>query len=232
MAKVTFTPLLDGTPIIEMYPGFMTVEVNNKETKATFEVFEENDNKIILVGENIKFNGEVFTGGRIEKIMFTNGENDPYLTIDGDYKVKQLGNAYNEGGLQGLIDKLFEDNDNLQGSNKSDYMLGFGGNDKLDGNKGADWLGGGAGRDVLTGGGGNDIFIFADGQGRDVINDFDAVSSDDKMDLIWIQSEAEYTIGKNANNDAVISFEDGSTLTLEGVRKNQIGEDDFYIQPS
>jgi Ca2+-binding RTX toxin-like protein len=231
MAKVTFTPLLDGAPIAEIYTEFMTASVNGKGTKAVFEEFEGMHNKIILTGENIKFNDEVFTGGRIEKITFTNSDNEVYLTINADYKVKQLFDAYLEGGVQGLVEKAFEDNDNFEGSKKADYMYGFGGNDKLDGGKGADFLGGGAGRDVLTGGAGNDIFIFTAGGGRDVIKDFDANSSDDKMDLIWIQNGMTYEVGKNADKDAVITFEDGSSVTLDGVRMNQIGVEDFYIQP-
>jgi hypothetical protein len=231
MAKVTFTPLLGGELISEIYnPEIISISASQNGKRAVLAEAEGGD-RIVLSGKGIEFDGEVFTAGKIEKITFTNGDNELYLTVDGDFKAKQLSTAYMEGGVEGLVAKLLEGNDTFEGSKGSDYMLGFAGNDKLDGGKGSDFLGGGAGRDVLTGGRATDVFIFGAGDGRDVIKDFDANSTDDTYDLIWIQGDAEYTIGKNAKNDAVISFEDGSTLTLEGVKMNQISEDDFYSPP-
>jgi Ca2+-binding RTX toxin-like protein len=231
MAKVTFTPLLDGELISEIYnPEIISINATENGKRAVLAEAEGGD-RIVLSGKGIAFDGEVFTAGKIEKITFMNGENELYLTVDGDFKAKQLSTAYMEGGVEGLVAKLLEGDDVLGGSKGSDYMLGFAGNDKLDGGKGVDWLGGGIGRDVLTGGGGNDIFIFGLGGGKDVIKDFDADSSDDKMDLIWIENGMTYEVGKNADKDAVITFEDGSSVTLDGVRMNQIGDDDFYSPP-
>ncbi|MDR2261725.1 MAG: hypothetical protein LBE06_12525, partial [Azoarcus sp.] len=50
-------------------------------------------------------------------------------------------------------------------------MPGHGGNDVLWGWDGDDTLEGGAGDDSLTGGGGNDTYLFARGDGKDVIHD-------------------------------------------------------------
>lgn len=230
MAKVTFTPLLEGELISDIYnPEIMSITATENGKKAVLAEAEGGD-RIVLSGKNIAFDGEVFTGGKIDKITFMNGENAVYLTVNGNYSAKQLSNVYIETGVEGLVEKLFEDDDDLNGSKGSDYMLGFGGNDRLDGGKGADWLGGGAGRDVLTGGGATDVFIFGSTDGKDVIKDFDADSTDDTFDLLWIQGEG-FEITKNAKNDAVILFENGASLTLEGVRKNEIGEEDFYTLP-
>ena len=50
-----------------------------------------------------------------------------------------------------------------------DMLMGGAGNDILNGGGGADTLNGGAGNDDLTGGAGADTFVFAPGNGDDVI---------------------------------------------------------------
>ena len=53
--------------------------------------------------------------------------------------------------------KIGDNNDNnLQGSQDVDWLLGKGGKDVLDDLGGNDWLSGDEGKDVLFGGGGND----------------------------------------------------------------------------
>jgi hypothetical protein len=96
------------------------------------------------------------------------------------------------------------------------------------GTKGGDFIGGGAGRDVMSGGPGGDVFIFGLGDGNDVVLDFDADPAGGQ-DRLWITDAL--TLGKNADNDAVITLKDGSTLTLLGVRKSEIEDGDFYSPP-
>jgi hypothetical protein len=64
-------------------------------------------------------------------------------------------------------------NDTLIGGNGKDFLLGSAGDDLLDGGNGTDTLRGGLGNDTLTGGNRQDIFVFADGEGIDTINDFE-----------------------------------------------------------
>lgn len=63
--------------------------------------------------------------------------------------------------------------DSVWGGAGDDQFRGGGGNDVFRGEAGADTLTGGTGRDVLWGGAGTDMFIFAEGDGLDVIEDFE-----------------------------------------------------------
>ncbi|SNS21838.1 calcium-binding protein [Tropicimonas sediminicola] len=62
--------------------------------------------------------------------------------------------------------------DKMLGRAGNDTLLGAGGNDTINGGKGADTIEGGKGKDLLTGGKGADAFLFAEGDGRDIITDF------------------------------------------------------------
>ena len=62
----------------------------------------------------------------------------------------------------------------LNGGAGADLLDGGEGSDKLDGGDGLDTLIGGKGNDTLSGGAGADVFIYADGDGKDVITDYAA----------------------------------------------------------
>lgn len=68
--------------------------------------------------------------------------------------------------------------DLINGGWGNDRPLGGRGNDVIDGGVSNDRLIGGEHNDTLTGGAGADTFVFAAGDGRDVITDFDAAEGD------------------------------------------------------
>jgi uncharacterized protein (TIGR01370 family) len=97
--------------------------------------------------------------------------------------------------------------DLLMGNRGSDRLLGDGGNDRLFGGAGADEIAGGAGKDRLDGGKGADIFVFAPGDGRDVIADW---APGDRIDLsAFDASLAEVRLK---------AHDDGTIVRIEGVR--------------
>lgn len=107
----------------------------------------------------------------------------------------------------------------LNGGGSSDVPIGGAGVDKLIGE---------AGDDILTGGSGADEYkIVAPGFGHDVITDFGngadyiritgVTGVDDMSDLAFSQVGA----------DALVTFPDGSTLTLEGVQASSLDAGDF-----
>lgn len=103
--------------------------------------------------------------------------------------------------------------DHLSGGKKNDMLFGESGNDTLDGGAGADLITGGAGNDTIMGGAGADQFKFRQGDGIDVITDFEAgkdmiVFSDGQTtwrDLTTVMD----------GDDAVIHYGDGDMLTVE-----------------
>ncbi len=74
------------------------------------------------------------------------------------------GISYDDNG-NAVVDKIF-------GEGGADLIDGGAGADWIDGGKGKDTLIGGKGKDTLTGGAGNDVFVYANGDGNDVIIDY------------------------------------------------------------
>ena len=137
-------------------------------------------------------------------------------------------------------------NDTITGSDTDWYLrerlFGGDGNDIIDGGGGRDIIYGGAGDDSLTGGSGADIFVFSEGHGTDTIQDFNAAEGD-KIHLIgfdktitWAQLSGKITTVTDPNDDTIVtgvqidlSDWGGGTITLKGVTKTDLTEDNFYL---
>ena len=132
--------------------------------------------------------------------------------------------------VENAIGSVF--NDSLKGTTGANRLDGGAGDDTLDGQSGDDVLVGGAGNDRLTGGGGNDIFVFDDGVGDDTITDFVAgAGTPDVIDLYAnsvLNSFAD-VLGRSSQSglDTVIDLGGGDLLTLLGVTRTSLHQDDF-----
>lgn len=127
-------------------------------------------------------------------------------TISGGSKSDTL---YGKNGKDSLVgnagnDKLYggNGNDTLKGGKGNDSLFGNAGNDKLYGGDGNDTLIGGKGNDSLWGGDDDNVFVYAKGDGKDVIFGFE----DDDMLKITGTFSASYDGSKQE-----ISFKVGST---------------------
>ena len=123
--------------------------------------------------------------------------------------------------------------DTLRGFAGDDTLLGGNGNDTLIGDAGFDTLTGGAGNDTLTGGVNGDTFVFADGFGKDVVTDFEALNNFEKIDLAGVSAITDFA-DLAANHlaqlgaDAIIT--DGAdTITLSGVDIADLDANDFLF---
>jgi hypothetical protein len=99
-------------------------------------------------------------------------------------------------------------NDTLIGGNGKDFLVGSAGDDLLDGGNGTDTLRGGLGNDILTGGNRQDIFVFADGEGIDTINDFELGT-----DLIGLTEGLTFGNLSFAGNEILIGSDVLTVLT-------------------
>ncbi len=115
-------------------------------------------------------------------------------------------------------DKLFGDagNDTIYGGSGNDSINGGTGVDKLYGDSGNDTLVGGKGGDTLTGGGGNDVFVYANGDGNDVIQDY---NSSDKVSIV---GSTKYTT-QTSGSDFIINVGSGKITVKDTSDVNIVG---------
>lgn len=113
-------------------------------------------------------------------------------------------------------------NDSIRGGGGVDQVLGGAGRDTLSGFKGNDRLTGGEGSDQQWGGDGADRFVFADGDGRDTIRDFNPA-----VDFLVLDSNlwtGVKTVAQVLNDHAqfiggviALDFGSGDSIRLAGI---------------
>lgn len=102
--------------------------------------------------------------------------------------------------------------DTLNGGRGDDSILGGDGNDRLVGHRGDDILYGGAGNDLYIGGTGADTFVLRQGEGVDVIRDFD-ITEGDRIQLSGGLTFEDLTITPFGRGGATLSVGD-ETLAI------------------
>lgn len=142
---------------------------------------------------------------------------------------------YAEGGKDTLVGTALADGliggqgaDTISGGDGDDDIYGQRGADVLKGQDGADLVCGGAGNDTLSGNDGSDIFVFALGDGNDIVRDFDAKGGGTDQDYIGIGSDTFDSLQIIAyGKDTVLDFGDGQYVTLLDVKASQVTARDF-----
>ena len=122
----------------------------------------------------------------------------------------------------------------LTGNAAANRIDGAGGHDVIQSGGGADRLTGGTGQDTLTGGGGPDVFVFATGDGRDVITDFAARGAGhdilDLRGLITVTSFADLVANHLSEGAGDVTLRaGGDTITLQGVQLEDLSARDFLF---
>ena len=105
--------------------------------------------------------------------------------------------------------------DTVYGGAGNDSILGNAGNDSLSGGSGNDTLIGGKDDDTLIGGLGRDVFIYANGDGNDVIKDYTA--DQDRIKLTSGSIESSSING----SDVILNIGSGS-ITLKNAKDKEI----------
>jgi serralysin len=123
----------------------------------------------------------------------------------------------------------------LEGEDGNDTLLGQGGRDTLHGGAGRDTLNGGNGNDILNGDGGADRFIFKGSFGEDMITDFRTAGKQEKIDLSAIEDIMRFRdlrnnhLSENGDGDAVISDNNGNSITLQDIAIADLSANDFIF---
>ncbi|NEX94660.1 family 16 glycosylhydrolase [Caulobacter sp. 17J65-9] len=174
-------------------------------------------------------------GGAGADVMVGGAGNDSYLVDNvGDRVVELAGEGTDSVGA--WISYVLPDEVEILNLKGTAAIDGTGnalnnritGNDaanRLDGGGGADWLEGGAGDDHLIGGAGSDVFSFRPGFGHDVIHDFVAGGTDDRMSFTGFGS-ARPTVTQ-VGADTVIAFGTGEKITLLNVNSADLTSQDW-----
>ncbi len=109
--------------------------------------------------------------------------------------------------------------DFLEGGSGNDSLFGGNGNDSLFGGTGNDVLRGGRGNDILDGGAGKDTFLYANGDGKDIITSYKEAQAIKVLSgsiKSMYANEAYFLSGKGMVQDVVLSIGTGS-ITLQDV---------------
>jgi Ca2+-binding RTX toxin-like protein len=184
------------------------------------------------IGDDVLFGGvgaDTLIGG-LGRDRAQYSESTAALVVDLQFTQYNTGEAVGDvySGIEDLAGSSFNDTlsgnsyaNQIFGRDGADQLLGRGGHDYLNGGAGADRLDGGADNDTLRGGTHADTFVF--NTGRDVVEDFRLTDQDRLLledGLYGGGLTAEEVIATYASvigNTVVFDFENGATLTLQGV---------------
>lgn len=137
-----------------------------------------------------------------------------------------------------VLTDLANDSDSFTGDANGNEVVALGGDDFVDGGDGADSLSGGGGSDVLVGGTGNDsltggadldfFWVNAGLFGADTVTDFEnGVDQIAVTGIAGVTGFSDLVISSGPGGAAVVTFPDGSTITLTGVTAGQVDASDF-----
>ncbi|MDN4146078.1 calcium-binding protein [Pseudomonas tohonis] len=158
--------------------------------------------------------------GSTDRITVTN-----YFNADGtsSYKLEEIrfidGNVWDIATVKELALLGTAGNDSLTGYATADAINGGSGNDTLAGEGGDDTLVGGQGNDVLNGGAGNNTFVFARGDGSDIIKGFSDQTASKLNTLLFAEG---------IRPEDVSSYRSGSSLVLTIGTDDKVTIENFF----
>ncbi len=201
------------------------------------------DGDDLLYGED---GADVVIGGTGSDSLFGGGDADVlYGNRQADVLYGNLASDTLYGGQDADVAYGGQDADLAYGNLGEDVLYGnlgadtlFGGqdNDRLAGNLGADTLYGGRGDDVIYTGSGADLVVVQASGGADTVADFDGTAGDririsGNANGTAIDSYAELRAAAGATADGSVQFAlgGGNTLTLTGIRPDDLQTDWFVF---
>ncbi|QPH54667.1 calcium-binding protein [Pontivivens ytuae] len=154
--------------------------------------FEGSADRLILVNSILSSSGVYSRADRIEAIEFDGG-----VVLDADAILEKI-----------IADQITSNDDIVDGFRQRDDFIDAGaGNDSINADTGNDTLIGGAGNDILVGKSGSDTYLFAVGDGVDVIEDDGSLNDVDVLRFEGYEaSDATFTLDSDDINDVLVSF--------------------------
>lgn len=153
-----------------------------------------------------------------------------FLAADNNSPLKQI---YDNVGTEfipsiysdGLIITSTNGDDQLEGSDSADILIGGDGNNRIIGKSGDDTLDGGKGKDYLSGGAGNDTYVYRSGYGSDTISD----SEGNNIIEVSGYSSSEVKAYRTNWNDITLVLDGSDESGLNDDNADKITIEGFYI---
>lgn len=237
MARLEFTDLeLEGFGAIRTLADLFRAHTRSGGVQSGDEVVFTDDrgHKLVFQGDDLVFTGGAFTGGTIDTILITNGDDEVYVETtnvnrDAMTVFAELDEADNTHLM--FVNAVLDGKDDIVSlTEDSVSLMGGRGNDVITGADGRDSLFGDQGKDRLTGNGEMDFFFFFKSCKKDVVTDFDARGGFGEQDLIGTTQDMfdKAKIVRSGDN-TIIDFAGKDSLVLLDVKKSQIDENDFLF---
>jgi Ca2+-binding RTX toxin-like protein len=203
----------DGADMVREYQGTLggyggtdTIEFAEDIAPADIVVTESSAGGDLILtiagtGDSVRIDGTVNDSrNRVERVVFADG------TIWSHAQMLAMATAPTPG------------NDNFWGGYDPETISGGAGNDVIDGRGGGDVLAGNSGNDTLHGSGGDDIYLYARGDGFDIVADYiDGFSGWGGFDRLQFGegiATADVAVGKSSGGGSYILYLDGGTGTV------------------
>lgn len=200
------------------------------ESSTEVHFVASNDFSLVLKGTGFDDDETSLTAGKIKSATFFNADGEKLATITGvTINAAAFFDKISETDITtAFLSMGFKGKDTLIASDLGDMLFGGKGDDLLKGGDSLDFLFGGKGKDRISGGGGNDLFSFSEGDGKDVITDFDFKGGFGQEDAIEVTSEMLHTmdIRKSGKHDALVDFGGGDTILILGMKPGQFETND------
>lgn len=207
-------------------PFEFTVE---SSTEVTF--VASNEFSMVLKGTGFDSDETSLTAGKITSVTFFNADGQKLsMVTDISIKATSFFDELSETDTTSAFLKLaFKGKDKMTASDLGDMLFAGKGDDVLKGGDGFDFFFAGKGRDKITTGADGDVIMYAAGDGKDVITDFDITGDDrDAIDVEFEMSQS-VDVRKSGKHDTLLDFGDGDTILLVGVKAKNFEPSESFI---
>ncbi|MBM7625088.1 DUF2974 domain-containing protein [Sporohalobacter salinus] len=193
LSGMLYSGLMLGTHLKEVNQNIIVSETDNGETYYDFSKVSNVFSK--YVKDDRKYAKSLLN--EFTKVINSYDLENKSNTLKFYEDIYEIDNTLLKGNFHFEVGN--ENNNELNGDNNDEILIGFKENDSISGNNGDDILVGGKGSDYLEGGMGSDIYEFSKGFGRDTVKDYASKG------YLWFK---EYDQGTDKINLTDLSYED------------------------
>jgi Ca2+-binding RTX toxin-like protein len=211
--------------------GLLSYDHAGSEVPSDSFNFALSDGDVVVPDQTFDITVNLTLDGTFRRDDISGGPGDDVLnggfgrdTLNGGSGSDELNGGWGRDVLDGGAD-----NDILNGGFGRDTLTGGSGNDELDGGWGRDVLIGGLDADILTGGWMRDTFVFAPGDGIDVITDYSRWDWIDIRAYGFTDEEDVVALASEDGADTVIMLSETDSIRLADFAFDDVHKIDFIV---